>query len=128
MRSITKHQHDEGGFTLIELLIVVVILGILAAVVVFAVANSTSNTSKQACKTEAKQFVNAYTAYQANHRGAFVTGGTTAAMATNLAADSVLTSATLRYLSPAQGGTVASASSPRWTFNVSNAIVDTSAC
>jgi general secretion pathway protein G len=43
----------EQGFTLIELLVVVVILGILAGVVVFAVGNLTDNAKKNACATEA---------------------------------------------------------------------------
>jgi prepilin-type N-terminal cleavage/methylation domain-containing protein len=33
-----KRQQDEKGFTLVELLVVIVILGILAAIVVFAVS------------------------------------------------------------------------------------------
>jgi prepilin-type N-terminal cleavage/methylation domain-containing protein len=108
-------KRHAGGFTLVEVLIVVVILGILAGIVVYAVTGTTSNASKQACKTEAKQFVNAYAAYQANHGGAVVSGGTTAAMAGNLYTHKVISSATLTYAS-------------KWTFNASNATVDTSAC
>src|SRR5438445_156906 len=42
----------EQGFTLIELLVVIVILGVLAAVVVFAVNGITDRGHSSACKTE----------------------------------------------------------------------------
>jgi prepilin-type N-terminal cleavage/methylation domain-containing protein len=53
----------EQGFTLVELLIVIVILGILAGIVVFAVGNLTNNATKNACGTEAKTFFTAVQAY-----------------------------------------------------------------
>ena len=36
-RAMEKKRSGEGGFTLVELLIVIVILGILAAIVVLAI-------------------------------------------------------------------------------------------
>ena len=57
-------KHDEG-FTLIELLIVIVILGILAAVVVFAVGGITDTGDASACKTEQRTLETAIEAYRA---------------------------------------------------------------
>ena len=42
-------QDDEAGFTLVELLVVIAILGILAAVVVFAVGGITDKGQGSAC-------------------------------------------------------------------------------
>ena len=54
----------EGGFTLIELLIVIVILGILAAVVVFSVRGITDRGKTAACKAD---FATVSTAEEANY-------------------------------------------------------------
>jgi general secretion pathway protein G len=45
---------DEQGFTLIELLIVIIILGILAAVVIFAIGAVTDKGQLASCRTDAK--------------------------------------------------------------------------
>jgi prepilin-type N-terminal cleavage/methylation domain-containing protein len=74
----------ERGFTLVELLIVIVILGILAGIVVFAVGNLTSNAKTNACGTEKATISTALEAYKAN-TGAYPTaadagGGAATAM------------------------------------------------
>ncbi len=53
------------GFTLIELLVVIVILGILAAVVVFAVGGITDKGKASACKTEVRTLHTAVESYYA---------------------------------------------------------------
>ena len=50
-----KHgDRTELGFTLIELLIVIVVLGVLAAVTVFALGGVTSQSAVSACNADAK--------------------------------------------------------------------------
>ena len=58
-------NRGERGFTLIELLIVVVILGILAAIVLFAVGGFAGTTAQAACNTEMKQVSTAAAAFYA---------------------------------------------------------------
>lgn len=55
----------EDGFTLIELLIVIVILGILAGIVVFAVGTARSDSVTSACKADKKTVATAAEAAKA---------------------------------------------------------------
>jgi general secretion pathway protein G len=47
-------KRNEEGFTLIELLIVIIVLGILAAIVVFAVGSTRKDSVASSCKTNYK--------------------------------------------------------------------------
>jgi general secretion pathway protein G len=58
-----RRLHDEAGFTLIELLIVIVILGILAAIVVFAVGSARDDSTAAACKADRRTFEHAIGAF-----------------------------------------------------------------
>ena len=65
--AMRKKRSREGGFTLIELLIVIVILGILAAIVVFAVGGITDRGNQSACKSDLKNVEVAQEAYYAKY-------------------------------------------------------------
>ena len=75
-------KKKDGGFTLIELLIVIVILGILATVVVFAVGGITDRGQDSACDTDRATLEVAVEAYFAKKNAyppnqAVLTVGTT---------------------------------------------------
>ncbi len=56
----------DRGFTLVELLIVIVILGILATVTVFAVRGITDKGQENSCKVERRAIETAFEAYFAS--------------------------------------------------------------
>lgn len=62
-----EETRREDGFTLIELLIVIIILGILAAIVVFAVGGITDRGQSSACSTDKKTVETAEEAYFAQN-------------------------------------------------------------
>jgi general secretion pathway protein G len=64
MRTVRKNQ---SGFTLIELLMVIVILGILAAVVVFSVSGLSDRGTKAACQADVATVTTAAEAYYAKN-------------------------------------------------------------
>ena len=61
----TREDRTEKGFTLIELLVVIVILGILAAVVVFAVGGIGDKGQESACRIDERTLRTAEEAYAA---------------------------------------------------------------
>lgn len=70
MRRLTDRlsaaRRNDGGFTLIELLIVIIILGVLAAIVVFSVRGITDKGATAACKTSKATVATAYEAFVAS--------------------------------------------------------------
>jgi general secretion pathway protein G len=76
-----KKRAGEGGFTLIELMIVIVILGILAAIVVFAVGGIQNRGEDSACKANVKTVEVALEAFYAK-TGAYPAANDYAALTT----------------------------------------------
>jgi len=68
-------QNIDGGFTLIELLIVIVVLGILAAVVVFSLGGVTAKSAVSACQADGATVSLAMSAFDAQNPGVTVTEG-----------------------------------------------------
>lgn len=66
----TPHPRPGRAFTLIEILIVVVILGILAAIVVPSMAKATDDASATATFSEAQKIRKHINVYKVQHNGA----------------------------------------------------------
>ena len=73
MEQRAKARSEESGFTLIELLVVIIILGILAAVVVFAVSGINDKGQTSACKIDTRTIRTAQEAFFATPVGGLKT-------------------------------------------------------
>ena len=62
-------RHNDSGFTLTELLIVIVILGVLTGIVVFAVGAFANRGEVSACRTAMKTTEVAIESYRASNDG-----------------------------------------------------------
>ena len=96
MRSRINFQDKnlvQRGFTLVELLVVIVILGVLAAVVVFAVGGITNTSKSSACKIEVRTINTATQAFYANNgSSAYPAGPSVTLMLSQLVAAKLISS------------------------------------
>lgn len=64
-----QFRDPEAGFTLIELLIVIIVLGLLTAIVLFALGTFKQDSALGACRADVKQVRTAETAYKLKNDG-----------------------------------------------------------
>ena len=74
-QQINQTEKKDKGFTLVELLIVIVILGILATVTVFAVKGMTDKAKVNTCAADRKAMEVAVEGYYAQNGSYAATGG-----------------------------------------------------
>ncbi|HEY7138197.1 MAG TPA: type II secretion system protein [Acidimicrobiia bacterium] len=75
MYRVWEDRKSDKGFTLTELLVVIAILGILAAVVVFAVGGITDKGQSSACSADKQTIQTAEEAYYAKNNSYTDTAG-----------------------------------------------------
>lgn len=89
LQRLRAARRNENGFTLTELLIVVVILGVLAAIVVFAVSGITDRGVEAACDADKRTVQTAVEAYHAQNN-AYPAGDDSAARIQELVDEELL--------------------------------------
>ncbi|HVA53249.1 MAG TPA: prepilin-type N-terminal cleavage/methylation domain-containing protein [Acidimicrobiales bacterium] len=85
-----KHRRDAGetnGFTMIELLIVVVVIGILAAVVIFALGGIAGKSAIAACQADGATMASALAIYNSQNAGTATSTATQALLLSGTAAN-----------------------------------------
>ena len=100
-------QKKDKGFTLVELLIVIVILGVLATVTVFAVRGITNQGQTSACAADKKTLEVATESYFAQNSSSTIPGADNAARMTALVNAGLLRSASTKYTVAADGSLTA---------------------
>ncbi len=101
---LAEARRDQRGFTLIELLIVIIILGVLAAIVVFSVRGITNNSKVSACKTEVRIVNTAIEAYYAKNGNYDGTGAAGALQLSDLVAGGLLHDVPSEYVNGITAG------------------------
>jgi prepilin-type N-terminal cleavage/methylation domain-containing protein len=88
---------DDAGFTLIELLIVIVLLGVLSTVVVFAVGGITDRGTTAACRADGRALETAVSAYFAETGNTTIAGANGSARVQTLVTENYLVRASSKF-------------------------------
>lgn len=102
-----NEQHPDSGFTLVEVLLVILILGLLAAVVVAGADHMTSKAESASCREDRYAMQVAAESYFAQHRAEVIPPtGTTSPYAQTLVDAALLREVSTMYEVEADGTVV----------------------
>src|SRR4051794_36621792 len=103
-------KRNTKGFTLIELLIVVVIIGILAAIAIPKFANTKEKAYQATMKTDLRNLATAEEGYASDHSGSYIPAATcTVTTATACQGYAPSSGVTVTIIAPVAGGYSATA-------------------
>jgi prepilin-type N-terminal cleavage/methylation domain-containing protein len=79
----TKVKQNDHGFTIVELLVVIVVIGILAAITIVSYTGITSKANSSSDKQDASSVLSSALAYYVDNNSTFLSTLTTAGFNTN---------------------------------------------